>query len=126
MNTEKELEIAEADLAAARRELAAAEGNVESAGGLVEDVIKKEKPDHPFQVEVIYNGVPKSFEVRPDELVKKLLDQAIDIFGPIPNQHLLGLFNSANVELQDAQTIEAAGVQPGDKLLLRPSTVRGG
>lgn len=126
MNTEKELEVAEADLASAPRELAGAKRDVESAAGLVEEVIEKQRPDHSFKVEVIYNGVPKAFEVRNDELVKKLLDQAIHVFGPIPNQHLLGLFNSANVELQDAQTLEAASVKAGDKLLLRPSTVRGG
>ena len=86
----------------------------------------EEKHPHEFVVFVIYNGVKKKFEVRRDELVQRLLEQARQAFGPIPNAHLLGLFTAAGVELQDAQTIAAAGVKPGEELLLRPSAVRGG
>jgi hypothetical protein len=77
-------------------------------------------------VTVLYNGVPKEFEVRRDELAQRLLEQARNAFGPIANPHLLGLFTKEGVELKDDQTIEAAGVKPRDVLLLRPSTVRGG
>jgi hypothetical protein len=126
MNPVNELELAEADLTTARRELAAAERKIESAACKIEDVIEKEKHDHPFKVEVSYNGVPKEFEVRDHELVKTLLDRTLNVFGPIPNPHTLSLFNSANVELDDAKTLKAVGVKPGDKLLLRPSKVKGG
>jgi|SRR6185437_16699135 len=85
-----------------------------------------EKHPHQFEVTVIYNGVPKKFEVRRNELVQRLLDQARQAFGPIPQPHLLGLFTTAGVELNDKQTIEAAGVKPNEQLLLRPSSVRGG
>ena len=75
---------------------------------------------------MLYNGVPKKFEVRRDELVQRLLEQARQAFGPINNPHLLGLFTKEGAELKDDQTIEAAGVKPNEVLLLRPSTVRGG
>jgi hypothetical protein len=88
--------------------------------------IALEKHPHPFKVTVLYNGVPQKFEVRGDELVRRLLEQALQVFGPIPNPHLLGLFDQAGVELTDSQTIEAAGVKSEDMLLLRPSSVRGG
>jgi hypothetical protein len=84
------------------------------------------KESHRFEVTVIYNGVPKEFEVRRDELVQRLLEQARQKFGVNQNPHLLGLFTKEGVELNDNQTIEAAGVKPHDVLLLRPSTVRGG
>jgi hypothetical protein len=89
-------------------------------------VIEQERHPHQFEVVVIYNGVSKKFEVRRDELVQRLLEQARQAFGPITNPHLLGLFTKEGVELKDDQTIEAAGVKPHDVLLLRPSTVRGG
>jgi hypothetical protein len=122
----RELEMADADLASARQELAAAERHVEEAEEKIEAVIEEEKHPHQFEVTVIYNGVPKKFEVRRDELVQRLLEQARLAFGPITNPHLLGLFTKGGVELTDGQTIEAAGVKPHDVLLLRPSSVRGG
>jgi hypothetical protein len=85
----------------------------------------QEKP-HAFKVTVTYNGVAKAFEVRRDELTVRLLDQARQKFGPIPNAHLLGLFNANGVELQDNQTMDQAGVKADDVLLMRPSQVRGG
>jgi hypothetical protein len=126
MIRERELGLAEADLALAREEMAAAERHVEEAAKKIEVVIEEEKHPHQFEVKVIYNGVPKKFEVRRDELVKRLLDQARQAFGPINNAHLLGLFTKEGVELKDDQTIEAAGVKPDELLLLRPSTVKGG
>ncbi len=83
------------------------------------------RADH-FDVEVIYNGVRKPFRVQLGELIKKLLDQAIQAFGITQNIHLLGLFTPDNRELPDNETIRAAGVHPEEKLNLRPSAVRGG
>ncbi|MET4388527.1 hypothetical protein ABIB73_004290 [Bradyrhizobium sp. F1.4.3] len=84
------------------------------------------KPGHPFKVTVLYNGLTKEFEVRDQQLVQQLLEEARQKFGPINNAHLLGLFTQAGVELNDGQTVGAADVKPGDVLLMRPSTVRGG
>ena len=110
---ESEIRHAEADLRKAEKEVAEAEC---------------EKQEHPdlFQVEVLYNGTKKPFEVRREETVKALLDKAINAFGPLPNPHTLSLYNAAGDELNDAQTIAQAGVKPRDVLLLRPSKVKGG
>ncbi len=114
---------AEADLAAATTELATAEHNIAKAEIEVERAIEEER--HQFEVKVLYNGRPKPFEVKLDEKVGKLREQAISAFGPITNPHLLGLFKDGK-ELKDTDTIKDAGVKPCDELLLRPSEVRGG
>ena len=67
----------------------------------------------------------KPFEVRHDELVKTLLDKALAAFAPIPNPHTLSLYKGAD-ELEDGKTLEQSGVKRRDKLLLRPSKVKGG
>jgi hypothetical protein len=110
----------------AMQDLERAEHDVEKATEKIEEVIEEGKHRHEFKVEVLYNGVKKSFEVRRDELVNALLDKAIKEFGPIPNPHLLSLFTEGGDELDGAKTIEAAGVGPGEVLLLRPSQVKGG
>jgi len=74
---------------------------------------------------VLYDGVKKPFVVRPEETVKRLLDQAISAFGPLPNPHTLSLYK-AGKELPDGETLRQAGVKPHDVLLLRPSAVKGG
>ena len=51
---------------------------------ITEQVVSEgEKHPHQFEVTVLYNGVPKEFEVRRDELVQRLLEQARQAFGPI-------------------------------------------
>ena len=122
MENEKFLAVDAAELRDARRELAEAARDIESAERKIGEVIDR---DRPFTVEVIYNGVIKPFEVRHDELVKTLLDKALAAFGPIPNPHTLALYSGAD-ELEDGQTLEQSGVKPHDKLLLRPSKVKGG
>jgi hypothetical protein len=126
MNGENNLKAAEAELAEAERELEKAEHDVEKAERDIEKAIEEETHPHQFYVTVLYNGVPKKFEVRRNELVQRLLDQARQAFGPINQPHLLALFTKDGVELKDDQSIEAAGVKPQEVLLLRPSTVRGG
>ena len=79
-----------------------------------------------FDVEVVYNGVRKPFRVQLGELIKTLLDQAIQAFGIGQNTHLLGLFTPENRELSDGETIRQAGAHPRERLNLRPSAVRGG
>jgi hypothetical protein len=75
---------------------------------------------------VIYNGLTKDIKVELTETVKQVLDAAILVFGPLPQPHTLALYNQAGQELSDAQTVEQAGIRPHDKLLLRPSQVKGG
>ena len=88
-------------------------GNVEVAADHAETAAECLLPEpealaHPFKVSIIYNGLTKEFEVRLDEVVQQLLDQARQKFGPINNAHLLGLFTQGGVELNDGQTVDAA------------------
>ena len=79
-----------------------------------------------FAVEVSYNGVDKRFNVESEERVKALLQQAISAFGVTQQPHLLSLFRQDGTELSDDQSVEQAGIKPGEVLLLRPSKVKGG
>lgn len=121
----RHLEKAEADLAEARTELAEAERDITRAEAQVHEAIEADKHPEQFEVSIIYNGVSKPFEARRNELVKTLLEKAINTFGPIPQPHTLSLFKGSD-ELQDGKTLEASGVKPHDVLLLRPSKVKGG
>lgn len=77
-------------------------------------------------VTITYNGNDKVVEYRPEEKVRAVLDRALDEFHITSNRHLMGLFTEGNVELPDDATMSAAGVKPGELLVLRQSTVRGG
>lgn len=113
-DTASELEVAEANLEETKTEL--------GLGKVVEGVRAQV-----FDVFVLYNGIKNEFEVRPEELVKKLLEQAIKEFGPLPNPHTLALYSvKSGQELNDNQTIKDSGITSGDVLLLRPSAVKGG
>jgi len=79
-----------------------------------------------FVVDVVYNGVTKPLQVEPEEQVAALLRKAITTFGITQNPHLLGLFRENGSEVPDNESVERAGLKPGEVLLLRPSTVRGG
>jgi hypothetical protein len=86
----------------------------------------EQKVKKPFDITVIYNGVPKEIEVQEDQAVKQVLDRAIAVFGPLPQPHVLSLYDKKGVELKDAETVEQAGIHPNEQLLLRPSEVKGG
>lgn len=77
-------------------------------------------------VTITYNGDDKVVDYRPDEKVRVVLDRALDKFHITSNRHLMGLFTEGNTELPDDSTISAAGVMPGELLVLRQSAVRGG
>ncbi len=79
-----------------------------------------------FAVEITYNGVTKPLEVNPEERVQAVLQQAIAAFGITQNPHLLGLFRENGTEVPDNESVERAGLKPGELLLLRPSSVRAG
>jgi hypothetical protein len=118
-----DLKQAEAHLYQVHQEEGEAERQVATSAAEIEEARAHEQ--HGFKVEVIYDGVKKPFQVRLQETVNVLREQAIAAFGPIPQPHLLGLFKDGK-ELPDGETIKQTGVKPHDMLLLRPSTVRGG
>jgi hypothetical protein len=77
-------------------------------------------------VTITYNGDDKVINFEPDEKVRAVLDRALAEFHITSNPHLMGLFTEGNVELSDDSTMSAAGVRPGELLVLRQSAVRGG
>jgi hypothetical protein len=116
---------AEHDLHEALEKERKAHREVEKAEAEVAEAIRELEHPRQFTVEVLYDGVKKSIDVRPEETVKALLDKAIAAFGPLPNSHMLALYKGGE-ELVDGQTLKDAGVKPHDVLLLRPSKVKGG
>lgn len=79
-----------------------------------------------FAVEVVYNGVTKPLEVQPEGQVTALLQKAIATFGITQQPHLLSLFRQDGSVVPENQSIEGAGLKPGEVLLLRPNAVKGG
>ena len=77
-------------------------------------------------VRVTYNGVIHDLAYQPHEQVTALLQRAVHLFGITANTHLLSLFNEGGQELPDHESVQAAGVKPGDLLILRQSVVKGG
>lgn len=77
-------------------------------------------------VQIFYGAEPKSFDYEPHEKVKALLDRAIAEFHITSNQHMMALYTEAGAELSDDVSLEAAGVRPGETLILRQSQVKGG
>jgi len=76
-------------------------------------------------VTVTFNGLDKGIPYEPHAAVQALLDHAKEAFG-VQSNHLLSLFTEGGVELQDAISAQDAGIQPGQLLVLRQSTVKGG
>ena len=89
-------------------------------------LLRPSVPKETFDVIVIYNGLKKPLRVKLDELIKTALQSAIVLFGSPPNPHLLSLFTEAGRELPETETVKQVGLRPGEKLLLRPSAVKGG
>jgi hypothetical protein len=82
--------------------------------------------DKSFEITVVYNGLSKPIEVSKDELISSLLAKAIAAFGSLPAPHTLALYDSQGRELPDGETVKDAKIKKGDRLLLRPSTVKAG
>lgn len=76
-------------------------------------------------VTVTFNGQDKVIGYQPHATVGSLLDHAKQAFG-VQSEHRLSLFTEAGVELKDDQSAQAAGIVPGELLVLRQSTVKGG
>jgi hypothetical protein len=79
-----------------------------------------------FVVEIVYNGVTKPIQVEPEERVTALLQKAIATFGITQNPHLLSLFRQDGSVVPENESVERAGLKPGEILLLRPNAVKGG
>lgn len=86
--------------------------------------------EHPrathIEVVVSYAGLSRTFPVTPHQTVQSLLELSLNAFGIHSNRHVQSLYTSGGIELADAQSLEAAGVEEGTHLLLRPSQVKGG
>jgi hypothetical protein len=79
-----------------------------------------------FEITVVYNGLTKPIEVWKDELISSVLQRAIAAFGNLPAPHTLALYDAEGHELQDGNTVHSSKIKKGDRLLLRPSTVKAG
>jgi hypothetical protein len=79
-----------------------------------------------FQVVIDYNGLARHLSINLHERVQSVLDRAENEFQITQNRHTLALFNASGAEVADAQSVEEAGIKPGDELLLRPSRIKGG
>lgn len=88
----------------------------------------KNRGPHEEAVEVIiiYNGIKKPLKVMLSELIGAVLQRAIALFGSLPNPHTLSLYTEGAQESADNESVKEAGLRPGEKLLLRPSAVKGG
>ena len=79
-----------------------------------------------FAVEIIYNGITKPLKVESHESVTAVLQRAIAEFHITQNPHLLSLFRQDGSVVPENESVERAGLKPGEVLLLRPNTVKGG
>jgi hypothetical protein len=77
-------------------------------------------------VTIFYGAQSKPFDYNPHEEVRALLARAIAAFQITSNQHVMSLFTESGLELPDNASLEAAGVKPGESLILRQSAVKGG
>lgn len=76
-------------------------------------------------VTITFNGRDEQVSYQPHAAVQALLEHAKQAFG-VQSSHLLSLFTQGGVELTDSESAAQAGIRPGDLLVLRQSTVRGG
>jgi hypothetical protein len=77
-------------------------------------------------VVITFNGEEKVLIYQPHESVEAVLNRAMDAFGIHSNRHVMSLITEAGAELDDHASMHGAGVKPGDVLILRQSTVKGG
>jgi len=79
-----------------------------------------------WHVVVDYNGTEVIFDYNPRWTVKVILERAIHTFRITQGQPPFSLFNLEGRELPSTAPAEDAGIQPGDRLLLRQSKVKAG
>jgi hypothetical protein len=91
------------------------------------DIVEKEKEQkEKFAVQIVYNGVTRPLEVEPEQHITAVLQRAIALFAITQNPHLLSLFRQDGSQVPETETVERAGLKPGEVLLLRPNAVKGG
>jgi hypothetical protein len=73
-----------------------------------------------------YQGSEIIFDYNPDWTVKIIRERAILAFRLTQCQPPPSLFNLSGVELSDTASTDAAGINPGDHLVLRPSKANSG
>ena len=73
-----------------------------------------------------YEGSEKIFDYNPDWTVKIIRERAILAFKLTQCQPPLSLFNLSGVELPDMASTDAAGINPGDHLVLGSSKANSG
>lgn len=77
-------------------------------------------------VTVSFNGQQATVDYQGHAAMESLLEHARAAFGA-NNQHTLGLHTEGGIELQPyTNSIDSFGIEPGQVLYLRPSTVKGG
>lgn len=79
-----------------------------------------------FAVTITYNGVTRSVDANFNETVHALLQRALQVFGSLPAQHTLSLYDEGGNELEEKAHVGEVGIKPGTRLLLRPGKVKGG
>jgi hypothetical protein len=82
-------------------------------------------PEQAHTIELNYGGDLKPDAYRPDETIQQEIEHGILVFHLAAQPHQLGLFLNG-VQLDPSQTLQAAGVEPGDTLILRQTVVQGG
>jgi hypothetical protein len=79
-----------------------------------------------WHVVVGYQGSEKIFDYNPEWAVKVIRERAILAFRLTQCKPPLSLFNLSGAELPDMASTDAAGINPGDHLVLGPSKVNSG
>jgi hypothetical protein len=77
-------------------------------------------------LKITYNGVTKHVAFESSEVVKAILDRAIQAFSVTQAAHLLSLFLEDGSTVPDQSTAAAAGLKKNMKVVLRPDQVKGG
>jgi hypothetical protein len=85
-------------------------------------------PEQAHVIELNYGGEVKPVAYTATETVQQVIQHGIQVFHIQAQPHQLGLFlNGAQLDPNNTgQTLEAAGVKPGDRLVLRQVVVQGG
>jgi len=82
-------------------------------------------PEQAHTVELNYGGDLKPVAYRAQETVEQVIVHGIQVFHLSAQPHQLGLFLNG-AQLSPTQTLQDAGVKPGDTLILRQTVVQGG
>jgi hypothetical protein len=80
-----------------------------------------------LSLRIAYNGVEKTLEgVNEHQQVQAVLEHALRLFNVTDRPHAQGLFREDGSEVSTGQSVEAAGLEEGTLLFLRPRIPQGG